>query len=116
MNARTKGHAYEREVVRCFKSLGFSNAVSSRSESKNRDDLKVDLCYTSPFNIQCKATETAPNMHKLLDSMPQEGRLNVVYHKRNRQGSTVTMSQDDFEEMVKMLIDANIINTQTSVL
>ena len=93
-----------------YQALGWRDAVSSRAESKTRDDQKVDLCYTSPFNIQCKATETAPNMHKLLASMPQEGgRYNLVYHKRSYQGSTVTMTGEDFEELVEMMVEHGVL-------
>jgi hypothetical protein len=101
MNARKKGHGFELATIKRFNELGWE-CVSSRSESKRLDDAKVDLCYTDPFQVQCKATETAPNMHTLLKQMPQNNKMNVVFHKRNHKGTTVTMSEEDFFTLVKL--------------
>ena len=101
INSRKKGHGFELSTIDKFKALGWE-CVSSRSESKRLDDAKVDLCYTDPFQVQCKAVETAPNMHTLLKSMPQNEKLNVVFHKRNHKGVTVTMTEDDFFALVKL--------------
>ena len=63
LNARNKGHAYERKIVNELKEyLLFVNALSSRSESKNLDDKGVDIAYTDPFYIQCKAVEKLGNI------------------------------------------------------
>lgn len=99
-SARTKGHNFEREMAQLFRELGWSDCVTSRSESKNLDDLGIDLCYTDPFQIQCKAQEkmdTAP--HDLLSSMP-EG-LNVVIHKRNNKGTIVYLDLKNFLNLIK---------------
>ena len=110
LNARNKGHAYERKIVNELKEyLLFPNAVSSRSESKNLDDKGVDIAYTDPFYIQCKAVEKLGNIHKVLSNMPNESKYNVVFHKRNKQGETVTMWKDDFYELLGMLIRNGIV-------
>jgi len=110
LNARNKGHAYERKIVNELKEyLLFVNALSSRSESKNLDDKGVDIAYTDPFYIQCKAVEKLGNIHKVLSKMPNEDKYNVVFHKRNNQGETVTMWKDDFYELIGMLIRNDII-------
>lgn len=101
--SKKKGNAFELYVVQKMKELGFEDACSSRSESKKRDDEKVDVCFTGNWNIQCKATEKAPNYHKVLKSMPEDGNINVIWHKRNRQGTVVTMSEEDFLSIVKKL-------------
>ena len=57
INPRVKGHAFELKIRDWFRELGWIKSVSSRSESKNKDDQGIDLCYTDPFNIQGKDVE-----------------------------------------------------------
>lgn len=111
INARKKGHAYELWVINKMKSIGlWPKAVSSRDESRSRDNAKVDICYTDPFNIQCKAVENLGSAHKILDSMPQdEPHYNVVFHKKNRKGTVVSMNLDDFLEILMMLKNEDLI-------
>lgn len=110
LNARNKGHAYELWVRDFFRRLGWTRAVSSRSESKNKDDQGIDLCFTDPFNIQCKAVEKLGSLHDVLNSMPNDENYNLVFHKRNRKGTIVAMKLEDFEELIEMLIKNQIIN------
>lgn len=108
-SARIKGHAFELAMAKWFKELGWEECVTSRSESKRLDDKGVDLCYTKPFNVQLKAVENLGSAHKTLAGMPKDSNYNLVFHKKNRQGITVSMSIDDFQEIVEMLITNNII-------
>ena len=71
---RDAGHNYERKFVNRIKHI-FPNVVTSRYESKSTDDKKVDLCFTGPYNFQCKFQMNTPPV-KLLDEMP-EG-INVI--------------------------------------
>lgn len=103
LNARKKGAAFELAIRDRFRELGYENAVSSRSESKNMDDKGVDLCYTGPFNVQCKAIENMGSAHSVLAAMPDDENWNVVFHKKNRQGVVVSMSMDDFLDIVLKL-------------
>tara|TARA_Y100000593_G_C4142276_1_gene252879 strand:- start:196 stop:534 length:339 start_codon:yes stop_codon:yes gene_type:complete len=101
---RNKGNNYERELAKEFRELGFSNCVTSRSESKRRDDAGVDLCYTGCLNVQAKAWKSAPSYHKILKEMPDEaGQHNVIFHKRPRQGDVVVMRKEDFYELILTL-------------
>lgn len=109
INARQKGHTFEREVAKRWRELGWERCVTSRSESKNLDDKGIDLCYTDPFIIQCKAVESL-NIHKAYSAMPDmEGMYKVLFSKKNRQGTLVTMSMDDFLELVDKLRVAGVI-------
>lgn len=106
---RAKGHNYELQIVKLFKELGW-DCVTSRSESKRTDDAGVDVCYTSPFSIQAKCWESAPSYHKVLAKMPRKnGNFNLLFHKRNHQGSVVVINQEDFIEIVKMLIESGAV-------
>lgn len=109
VNRRNKGHAYELEVIRFLKELGW-NCVSSRSESKRTDDAGIDICYSDPFAIQAKAWERAPSYHDILKEMPEKaGIFNLLFHKKNRRGTIVSMELDTFKEIVEMLIHSGVL-------
>jgi hypothetical protein len=99
INARKKGHAFELAVAERFRKAGFAECVTSRLESKRMDDLGVDLMHTEPFLVQCKAVERLGSVHDIIARMPESG-VRVVFHKRNRKGVTVTMTEDDFWNLV----------------
>lgn len=109
INARKKGHAYELQVRDLFKELGWPDCVSSRLESKRADDAGVDLCFTDPFNVQAKAVENLGSLHVVLAHMPNDNKLNVVFHKRNRQGSVVCMGEESFKKIVTLLKSNGLI-------
>lgn len=118
-NNRANGNAYERQLAKEMRELGFVDCVTSRSESKRRDDAGVDLCYTGPLNIQAKAWASAPGYHSVLKGMPEEaGQINVIFHKRPKRkgvgdnfGEVVVLSKEDFYEIVEALIREKIWKT-----
>ena len=106
---RNKGHSFERKIAQLFRNLGW-NCTTSRYSSKELDDQKIDLCGTDPFVVQAKAVERLGTLHSVLAEMPEEkGKYNVVFHKLNRKGTIVAMAQDDFIELLEMLIGNGII-------
>lgn len=110
IKSKAKGNNYELQIVRLMKSLGYESCSTSRLSSREQDNLGVDLCGTGCWNIQCKAWESAPSYHKVLASMPKKnGNYNLLFHKRNRSGSVVVMSQEDFVEILQMLIHNGVI-------
>ena len=105
---RAKGHRFETKVALQFRLAGYPHAVTTRAESKAMDDALVDITEVGDWRPQCKSTKVAPNMHKLLGEMPQEGDrfgggINVVLHHRNNEGVTVTMGEKDFFKIVQRL-------------
>lgn len=109
-NARAKGKNYELQIIKLFKSLGWSKCVSSRSESRMTDAMGIDICYLAPFHVQCKSVENLGSAHKILAGMPRKkGFFNLVFHKKNRAGTVVSMTEEDFVELLKMLIDSKQI-------
>jgi hypothetical protein len=112
-NARAKGKGYELQIIKLFKSLGWEGCVSSRSESRLTDAMGVDICYLTPFHVQCKAVENLGSAHNVLARMPKkEGFFNLVFHKKNRAGTFVSMTEEDFVILLKMLIESNQIKPQ----
>ena len=66
--SRNKGHAYEQKIAKELRELGFSEVVTSRSESKSMDDNKVDLIDKEnklPCAIQLKSTQSIPSYFKI---------------------------------------------------
>lgn len=105
INARNAGHSYERKLAQELREIGFVDCVTSRSESRNRDDQGVDFCYTGPLNIQAKRWKSAPSYHATLAAMPDEpGQMNIIFHKRPHQGEVVVMTGEDFKELCAGLL------------
>lgn len=97
INGRQKGHAFERALMEKFRVAGYKECVTSRSESKNEDDRGGDLCFTGPYRVQAKAVERlSPQIHEVLSRMHKDSKINVVFHKRNRKGTVVSMTEEDF--------------------
>lgn len=101
INARNKGHAFERLFCKLLRSYGYK-AQTARSESKNMDDLGCDIIDTTPFTYQLKAVEKlSPGYHEILTGMHKnELPLPVVVHKRNNKGTVVAMRLEDFLDKI----------------
>lgn len=100
LKSRRKGHSFELAVRDFFRALGWSTAVSSRSESRAADAAGKDLVYTDPFNVQCKAVEKLGNLHSVLEDMPKDNNINLVFHKRKHAGVVVAMTMEDFKKVI----------------
>lgn len=66
---RRKGNSFELKVIHDLNDIGF-NVMSSRSESKNKDNNKIDVfdtIGTLPTNLQIKYCNTTPNYFLIRD-------------------------------------------------
>lgn len=111
INVRKKGNNFEVKVCNDLKALSF-NAVTSRSNNKNLDDLGVDIMTTVPFplNVQCK------NLTKEAETVDLKPLLRIktfhnpvliskLSHKgRKSYGTFVTMSYETFIALCGNLI------------
>jgi hypothetical protein len=85
---RVAGSNLERDSVKLLKPL-FPKACTSRSESRNRDNQKVDLCHTGNLNVQCKNYSKPIKYDEVLDEMPNEkGQMNVIFDRQTRKHPT----------------------------
>ena len=66
---RTAGHKWELEVIKDFKEIGYTEAVSSRYSSRETDDAGIDICNTDNLAIQCKNTSKSIDYHKINKEM-----------------------------------------------
>ena len=110
INGRNKGHSQERKLMNLFIKLGWAKCKTARNESKTTDDAGIDLCNTHPFQIQSKAVEKLGSVHDILARMPQEeGKYNLVWHKKNHKGSIVCMTEEDFLTLLNLMIEKEIV-------
>ena len=110
INSRKKGHALEHKIVNEFLDLGFAEAMTTRLGSKYLDDQKIDIMHVGIFRPQCKAVERL-NVHAAYNELPKAGDSSafpVLFHKKNRQGTLVTMSSDDFFRLLEIMIRHNL--------
>ena len=113
---RNKGHRYETKIAQELRNLGFTDVVTSRSESKSMDDKKVDLvdrsgklqCY-----IQLKNTVNTPQYHAIKKECPLKDKpFIVIWNKQVKKekvfgsaGEVVIMDKDFFYELLSKLIN-----------
>ena len=99
MNARTKGHDFERKFAEYLRIYGY-DCVTSRSQDRRLDNLGVDLVDNTKFYFQLKAVERLkPGYHDILKAMPKD-KIPVVVHKRNNKGTVIAMRLEDFSNLL----------------
>jgi hypothetical protein len=86
---RSVGHRWERDCARAYRECGHPHVVTTRSESKARDDTGIDLMNKDEFKNgllrdapQCKCTLKNPDYHKLITELPEELGMPVVLHRK----------------------------------
>ena len=110
---RSKGNRYELQIIHELTNLGYKGLKSSRSESKNLDNAKIDIAETEdklPCYVQCKATANTPNIEGITDACPIKDRPLIIFWKKQKsnekQPEYVLMPKDFFYT----LINGNINN------
>lgn len=117
--SKTKGSAYERQIVNELKELTESENIStSRSSSKKLDNMKIDIHDEDnvlPCYFQLKKTQTTPSVKKInaevgkLDKPlcilwniqeKKEGNVNIT-----SQGEYAIIPKEFFYELLKNYID-----------
>lgn len=97
---RNRGQRAEQKVVKELKELGFTNVVSSRSESKATDDNKVDIIDKDkklPFglNIQVKHQIQYPQYFKIRSesTVPNESFVILWDKQEPREKNIITVGR-----------------------
>lgn len=83
--SKQKGSNYELKIIHELESLGYEGLKSSRSQSKNLDNAKVDIAETIdklPFYAQVKCTKNTPNYFKIQEECPLTDRDLVLFWNR----------------------------------
>lgn len=107
---KSKGNGFELEVVNKLKDIGYSGAVSSRSQNKLADADKVDIVDTNnelPVNIQCKYTQNMPNYFTIRDACTDKSKPFCMAWKKatddgsQSPGTVVVIPIAYFYELIK---------------
>lgn len=105
--SRKKGNSYELAIIRELTDLGFKGLVSSRSQSKNLDNAKIDICDTEnqlDFYVQCKYTANQPNISTINNEVGLKDKPLAIFWKKVN-GSTnkeefVCIPKDYFYKLI----------------
>lgn len=101
--ARIKGKAFERTVANYLKSRGFTARRALQFDGSFAHDLDVNV----PFNFECKAVEKL-NIHEAMKQAVKDAQLAnttpVVVHKKSHRPPLVTMSLDDFTDLLQWAV------------
>lgn len=65
--------------------MGFDGLVSSRSQSKNLDNAKIDICDTEnqlDFYVQCKYTKSQPNLSQINKEVGLKDKPLAIFWKK----------------------------------
>jgi len=106
MNSKRKGNRWERECASILRAI-WPECYTSRFMGSAWDDYNgIDLTGTGDFQIQCKHVERlSPGYHEILNcKMPQNGKINLVIHKKNNTGAVVAMKFQDFIKLIENVI------------
>ena len=100
--SKTKGSAYERQIVNELKDLtGSQNISTSRSSSKKLDDMKIDINDEDgvlPCYIQTKKTQTTPSVKKINDEVGLKDKpLCILWNiQEKKEGNTNITSNGEY--------------------
>lgn len=88
--SKTKGNAFELEIVHKLRDIGFTGCVSSRSQDKAADANKIDIVDMNkelPVNIQSKYTQNMPNYFDIRDACTDKDKpFCMVWKKAGKNG------------------------------
>lgn len=108
--SKNKGSAFETEVIKHLKEIGFEGCVRAAGESKKADNNKIDIVDTQkrlPINVQCKNTQNLPNYYTIRDACNDKSKPFCLAWKKAAQGGTISQGtlvlvpDDFFYEMLR---------------
>ena len=117
---RSVGHKLERDIAKILREeVGYKDVVTCRSESRSRDNEKIDLINKNeavvgrlPYNIQCKSSVKLIKYPLVLSELPKlKGITNLIIHQQTEKKGTIFKTKDkfailyldDFVEIMKKL-------------
>lgn len=107
--SKNKGARFELEVVKALKEIGYEGCTTTRAESKNLDNSKIDIIDSEnklPTNIQCKYLLNTPNYFGIREGCPYKDKPFTVIWKKstndgtNSKGSIAMVDLDFFYELL----------------
>lgn len=110
--SKNKGNRYEQKIAKELRELGFTGVVTSRSESKSKDDDKIDLIDKDgylPIEIQLKSTQSTPSYFKIREeSSVDNKKFAIIWAKQEKKetnictvGECAIISKELLYELIK---------------
>ena len=106
--SKRKGNGYELKIIHELTDLGFEGLKSSRSESKNLDNAKIDIADTLGVldcYIQCKRTKNSPNIEAISDACPYKDKPIIIFWSKEsdkqQNNEYVYMPKEYFYKLIK---------------
>lgn len=112
--AKSKGSREESKIIKELTELGYKGLKTSRSESKNLDDAKIDIAETEdhlPMYVQVKCTRNTPSYFKIAEECKYKDRPLCVFWNAQEvkegdlnmssKGEVVFVPKDFFYELLK---------------
>lgn len=111
-NNKRRGNLYECKIAKELRDLGYTGIVTSRSESKSMDDMKIDLIDKHnklPFYCQIKRTIKSPNYFEIKNACPLNDKPFVLFWNAQKPtdstfrsiGEVVVLDKQFFYELLK---------------
>lgn len=116
---RLAGNNEELRVIKKLITIGFKGLITSRFNSRHRDNAKVDIMYKDesisgrlPYNFQVKTLAKPCAYGKLLKEMPEGKEVNVVLHKQTKKdvsgrfqkvGEYAILNAEDFYDLIEII-------------
>lgn len=97
---RARGNGYERRLVNELKEItGNDKLCTSRSESKNLDNAKIDIADPDgvlPFYVQAKATKAVPAIKKIFDEVGKKDLPLCIFWNAQESRETKQISKGEY--------------------
>lgn len=101
---RSAGNGWERKLAEIFRNIGFPNIVTTRSESRSRDNQKIDLINRDeathgrfPYDVQAKNVVGHIKYAKVMAEMVNNPRtIPVVIHRQTEKANDRFVVKNDF--------------------
>lgn len=101
---RSAGNGWERKLAEIFRKIGFVHVVTTRSESRSRDNQKIDLINKDegtngrlPYDIQAKNLIGHVKYGKVMDEMQNHPTtMPVIIHRQTEKANEKFVVRNDF--------------------
>jgi len=121
--SKNKGNRYEQKIARELREIGFTGVKTSRTESKEADNNKIDIVDTNkqlPVNIQLKKTQSIPSYFKIREESTVDPKtFCIIWAKQEKKeknictvGEVVMLDKEFFYELLKTYNEGNNRNVQ----
>lgn len=108
--SKAKGSAFEYEVVKKLKEIGYEGCVTAKGESKRADSNKIDIIDMNgelPVNIQCKHYANTPSYFNIKEQCSDCSKPFVLLWKKSAgegsisPGTVAMIPIEYFYELIK---------------